>query len=198
MVFDGPVSGIVDEDARVEQLLSEMLMEGYILMEKSCPHPQCATPLVKKSQTDTPSHGINKAVDPLLVPSKSFEQPFKPIDGVPFCVACNSHVVTQESEVAILERCESLKSKGGILVAMSASTADSTASPGHEPEIIDVEPREIIDVTLVDEDSIPGPKAADESTMAVFEPVEHVEQPETAEPEEEQEEEEIMAEYSVR
>ena len=145
----------VDDEARIEQLLSEALMEGYVLLEKSCPHPKCATPLVKSNATETDGRAVDKVLEPMLVPSQSFEQPFKPIDGVPFCVSCQAHVVTQESEIKILERCDSLKSKGGILVAMteSVSTAESTVTAIPEPEIINVEP-EVIDVTCVDVDNL--------------------------------------------
>jgi hypothetical protein len=56
-----------------------------------------------------------------MVLSESFDQPFKPVPGVPICVACQSHVITHESEISILEQCDSLKDKGSILVALKDS-----------------------------------------------------------------------------
>ena len=47
------------------------------------------------------------------------------------CVGCNSHVVTCETEIAILEQGETLMDKGHIYVAMEA--------PAAEPEIINLE-----------------------------------------------------------
>lgn len=160
--FNGQVLDIVDDEARIEQLLSECLLEGYVLLEKSCPHPKCSTPLVKKNaETTSGVRGGGKEIEPLLVPSQSFNQPFTPINGVPYCVSCSSHVVTEQSEVDILEKSDALKNKGGVLVAMaeSTSTADSTASLLESPdlEVINVEPDEVIDVTYVDEASFPEP-----------------------------------------
>jgi uncharacterized Zn finger protein (UPF0148 family) len=42
--LSGNPSGM-DEEAHIEQLLNEKLMQGYLLLEKSC--PVCATLLVK-------------------------------------------------------------------------------------------------------------------------------------------------------
>lgn len=123
-------------EARLEQLLSEKLMQGYVLMETCC--PKCATPLVKNHHMVPKTLGsyseddgyvcVDKCV---LLPSESFDQPFKPVDGVPMCVACNSHVITQETEIGILEQCDSMKNKGSIYVALNA--------PKTEPEIIHLE-----------------------------------------------------------
>ena len=108
------------DESQIENLLSEKLMDGFVLLEKSC--PVCATPLVKSAEIydDDDNKIISGSVDvkPTLVPSGSFEQPFIPVGGVPFCVSCQSHVITQECEISILERCDSLKNKGSILVAL--------------------------------------------------------------------------------
>ena len=103
-----------EDEVHIEQLLSEKLMQGYVLLEKSC--PVCATPLVKSHEEEL--NDDEMPVRPTMVPSRSFDQPFIPVDGVPFCVHCNSHVITQECEISILERCDSLKNKGSILVAL--------------------------------------------------------------------------------
>ena len=126
-----------DED-HIEQLLSDKLMQGYVLLEKSC--PSCATPLVKQGVDDDAEGDISynaKPVDiPVLVSSQSFDQPFRPIAGVPFCVACQSHVVTEEAEISILERCDSLKHRGSILVALKGDSfteaEDATTQPSHQ------------------------------------------------------------------
>ncbi|VEU35889.1 unnamed protein product [Pseudo-nitzschia multistriata] len=123
------------KEARLEQMLSEKLMQGYVLMESTC--PKCSTPLVKNHQMvprslQCPSSDQNdtRRVDKcVLLPQESFDQPFKPVEGVPVCVQCNSHVITQETEVSILEQCDSMKDKGSIYVALEEITDD-------KPEII--------------------------------------------------------------
>ena len=92
-----------DEEAHIEQLLSEKLLQGYVLLEKAC--PACMTPLVKRNLEDMQDDNVAPIEKPIVVPSQSFDQPFHPVEGVPFCVACQSHVVTEESEIAILEKC---------------------------------------------------------------------------------------------
>jgi hypothetical protein len=125
-----------DEEARVEALLSDKLMDGYVLLEVSC--PACATPLVKNDMNiaddddgiqNHHSHNSNNHMEPVIVPSQSFEQPFSPVNGVPFCVACQSHVVTDESDISLLEKCDSLKHKGSILVALNGETSYTTTDP---------------------------------------------------------------------
>ena len=137
-------------DARIEQMLSEKLMSGYVLMEATC--PKCAVPLVKNHQMVPKSLSIDEhdapkiAVDdPIVLPSASFEQPFKPVDGVPMCVACDSHVITSEMEIAILEQDESLKDKGSIYVALEAASETIPETPQVEkpdrnkPNVINLE-----------------------------------------------------------
>lgn len=126
-----------DEEAHIEQLLSEKLMEGYVLLEKSC--PVCSTPLVKNHDgDDEDEEPVQKEIEPVMIPKGSFTQPFKPVAGVPFCVACSSHVITQEGEISILEKCSSLKGKGGILVALTGRGDANKPLRVEEPEIIDV------------------------------------------------------------
>lgn len=138
------------DDSQIEQLLSEKLIAGYVLMEATC--PKCAVPLVKshnsvpKTLGSSSFDGDDKKVvvdQVVLVPSGSFEQPFKPVNGVPMCVACDSHVITQQTELAILEECDSLKDKGSIYVALDAMTEPSTATqimPEIEEEKKEEEP----------------------------------------------------------
>lgn len=125
------------DEAHIEQLLSEKLMEGYVLLEKSC--PVCSTPLVKNQDEDEEEEPVEKEIEPVMIPKGSFTQPFRPVQGVPFCVACTSHVITQECEISVLEKCGSLKAKGGIRVALTVkSQNDEQPSVKEEPEIIDV------------------------------------------------------------
>lgn len=118
-------------EMEIEKLLSEKLLQGYLLLEKAC--PSCATPLVKQQinstvdKDDEVSH--NTSVEPLLVPSESFDQPFCPVAGVPFCVSCQSHVVTEESEVRLLEKSDTLKAKGSILVAIHEAGSSVSSMP---------------------------------------------------------------------
>lgn len=108
------------KEAKLEQLLSEKLMQGYVLLETSC--PVCSTPLVKNhamvprnlSSNSSDSMEGGQFAKHVLLPNESFDQPFRPVEGVPICVSCKSHVITQETEVSILEQCDSLKDKGSI------------------------------------------------------------------------------------
>ena len=110
-------------EARLEQLLSEKLMQGYVLLESSC--PVCATPLVKNHHMVPKSLSVRSESfeggtfkHNVLLPQDSFDQPFRPVEGVPICVSCKSHVITQETEISILEQCDSLRDKGSIYVAL--------------------------------------------------------------------------------
>lgn len=120
--------------ARVEDLISDRLMKGYSLLNSAC--PSCSTPLIKNDRgIDAPgAAGVNLAGAkfPIVVSSDSFDQPFIPVIGVPFCVSCQSHVVTQESDVDALESSESFKEKGSILVAFQQDDAsrEGAASTG--------------------------------------------------------------------
>lgn len=109
-------------EAHVEKLLSEKLLNGFVLLETCC--PACSTPLVKNNglKSSANDSGSNAKKDPFVLPSSSFDQPFRPVAGVPMCVICNSHVVTQESEIELLEQCDTLKDKGSILIAMKGSS----------------------------------------------------------------------------
>eukprot|EP00980_Cylindrotheca_fusiformis_P029017 scaffold22696_cov118-Cylindrotheca_fusiformis.AAC.11 len=101
-VPDQGTKGKLTEE-EVEDLLSERLLEGYQLIEKSC--PECTTPLIKIENSPQEVDG-NLLKTSVLIPNRNPEKPFDPVDGVPVCVACNCHVVTQECEMNILERHE--------------------------------------------------------------------------------------------
>ena len=135
-------------DAKIEQMLSEKLIKGYVLMEATC--PKCAVPLVKNHQMvprslsnlsgdendPTNMNVVDKAV---LLPVESFEQPFKPVDGVPMCVGCDSHVITSETEMTILEQCDALKDNGSIYVALETAAASPEEWEPKVDEIINLE-----------------------------------------------------------
>ena len=143
--IDSNISKTMEQDeAKIEQLLSDKLMEGFVLLDKSC--PVCSTPLVKKHEGED-EDPVEKEVEPVMIPRGSFTQPFKPIAGVPFCVACTSHVITQECEISVLENCNSLKMKGEILVALTGSEGTVTDNKERVPE----KQLEIIDVTKIEE-----------------------------------------------
>ncbi|KAG7337904.1 hypothetical protein IV203_022434 [Nitzschia inconspicua] len=137
-------------ESKIEQLLSEKLMEGYVLLESSC--PVCSTPLVKNEISSKDGRKeSSKMPKPVILSSNSFDKPFKPVDGVPICIVCRSHVVTHESEISILERCDSLKDKGSILLALYDSSSGSTGdveisskytTDGSAPVVISVESQE--------------------------------------------------------
>ena len=108
----------IDDDKK-EKLLTEKLLNGFVLLEDFC--PACSTPLVKNPESTTTKDDRQKRkmgeADHFLVPNESFQQPFRPVPGVPVCVVCDSHVITHEDDIDLLERCDSLKDKGSILVS---------------------------------------------------------------------------------
>jgi hypothetical protein len=119
-------------DEELEDLMSSMLMRGYVLCSSGCPAP-CYTPLLKKEsehpsadQASNSSKLTIKSKLPILISSESFEHPFVPVVGVPYCVKCQAHVVTCEADIEALERSESFRGKGTILVAMKETEDDET------------------------------------------------------------------------
>jgi hypothetical protein len=134
-------------DQHVEQLLSEKLMNGYTLCTGGC--PICLTPLIKNelvtktNSLTTPLSDPNNRF-PILVASESFEQPFIPVAGVPFCVVCQAHVVTSEADVDALEQSESFKDKGSILVALQddeqRESLDGNNAVEHVPSATNYNP----------------------------------------------------------
>jgi Sjogren's syndrome/scleroderma autoantigen 1 (Autoantigen p27) len=117
-------------EAEIEKLLSDKLMEGYILMETPC--PVCSTPLVKNHSKGSNPNNKSIMKQPVTLSNDSFHKPFKPVDGVPICVVCRSHVVTHESDISILERCDSLKDRGSILLALYSSSSTTATSNGDD------------------------------------------------------------------
>jgi hypothetical protein len=166
----------VDNMAHIEHLLSEKLLEGYVLLESTC--PACSTPLVKNNHMVPKSLAENGGApmkNPVLVSADSFDKPFKPVQGVPVCVVCQAHVVTRESEISILERCESLKDKGSILLALNDPNASSGSGytemeEGNEknPVVISVESSDHYGEENVVE-VLPSPKSGDELKPIVIE-----------------------------
>jgi hypothetical protein len=155
-VSDGTVESWHAKD--IESLLSEKLLEGYSLLDTSCPH--CVTPLVKRKaptmnfspRSDQPI-SKDKSITPhismayvavkpqpssdSMVLSGSFAQeaaPFSPVSGVPFCVFCNAHVVTRDEDMIALERCHSLKDRGSIIVAIDDEDRQDSAVEVRLPE----------------------------------------------------------------
>jgi len=139
-----------DEEDLVERLLSERLLEGFLLLEKAC--PACSTPLVKEPLDDDQQRPpstlpggdgggkltkkdaalirmINSQESNLSETTKSAH----PIQGIPFCVSCKAHVITDESEVKFLDQTDVAKLTGSILVDLAgapspqASQYDNTA-----------------------------------------------------------------------
>mmetsp|Transcript_4955 Transcript_4955/g.5480 ORF Transcript_4955/g.5480 Transcript_4955/m.5480 type:complete len:363 (-) Transcript_4955:41-1129(-) len=151
--------GIQEEEineAKLEHLLSEKLMEGYVLLETSC--PVCSTPLVKnhhmvpKSLSPSAEFEVGNFAKSVLLPSKSFEQPFRPVEGVPICVSCKSHVITQETEVCILEQCDSLKDKGSIYVALKDVQEGQFCSDENDQAKANFSPPAIIHLENMEEE----------------------------------------------
>jgi len=105
---DGSVGSVLSE-SEVETLLTEKLIQGFVLQPTCC--PTCNTPLVK-AMTNMPipveeddGDGAGKTV---------------PINGVPFCVSCCAHVMTTKEEIRIMtEKNALLGGSGAVLLAMS-------------------------------------------------------------------------------
>jgi Sjogren's syndrome/scleroderma autoantigen 1 (Autoantigen p27) len=154
--YHGLRSPLNDEDLEIERLLSQKLLEGYVLMERSC--PACATPLVK-NHVGQDEDDAGRELSPFVVPSQSFDQPFRPVNGVPFCVSCQAHVVTDESEISILEQCDSLKTKGQILISLQ-----SYASEVQEEQNDDVDD-EIRHVRSGEEETRPAKNGCDATSL---------------------------------
>ena len=102
----------------VERLLSERLVQGYVLLEKAC--PACATPLIKQDVASSapildkyalPHSRSSHSSSSNSSTGSSRQQ--NPVPGIAYCVQCRAHVVTRASEVEFLER---KQRKGQILV----------------------------------------------------------------------------------
>ena len=97
------------QENEIEELLSDRLVDGCVLMDRSC--PACVTPLLKQVDELVPYPGD----DASLKRGKSRDttksnQSLTPIEGVPFCVACQAHVVTSSDEIdKVEEQKQSLK-----------------------------------------------------------------------------------------
>lgn len=90
-------------ETEIEELISDQLVGGCVLMDKSC--PACVTPLLKQMD-ELP---VEPHDDASLKKGKSKDTTksslsLVPIDGVPFCVACQAHVVTCNDEVEKVEK----------------------------------------------------------------------------------------------
>jgi len=179
----------IEDENVIEERLSERLLQGFVLLEKNC--PVCATPLVKNQPKHSDDDAYEPTREPMMVSSASFEQPFNPVDGVPFCVACSSHVVTQESEVQLIQHSNTLKRKGSIVVALqSAGTTDSP---------VDVKEEDGLRAARSNEFVVSSPRkqsVIDVTDMKGFEPQTHAD--EKKEDEGNQGDDEVMVEYSVR
>eukprot|EP00934_Nitzschia_sp_Nitz4_P002837 Nitzschia sp. Nitz4//scaffold139_size61406//21186//24205//NITZ4_006453-RA/size61406-snap-gene-0.10-mRNA-1//-1//CDS//3329535831//2827//frame0 len=103
----GPSTDEMAEEAKIEQMLSEKLMDGFVLLESSC--PICSTPLVKNynDDEDEVEEEEDDDMEPVVVQCESDS----PIIGVPFCVSCLAHIATHSRENELLEQ-EQAKAKG--------------------------------------------------------------------------------------
>eukprot|EP00977_Amphora_coffeiformis_P014335 scaffold3973_cov161-Amphora_coffeaeformis.AAC.4 len=98
------------QEEEVEIMLSDRLVEGCVLMEKSC--PACVTPLLKQMDglLEPDQLGDNSLKRGKSHETSKSNQTLTPINGVPFCVACQAHVVTSPDEIQkVEEQKQSLK-----------------------------------------------------------------------------------------
>ena len=96
-------------ESEVEELISDQLVGGCVLMDKSC--PACVTPLLKHVDTWTVElNDENSLKNGKSRDTTKSALSLTPIDGVPFCVACQAHVVTSSDEIdKVEEKKQSLK-----------------------------------------------------------------------------------------
>ena len=97
------------QEEEIEIMLSDRLVEGCVLLDKSC--PACVTPLLKQIDALEPDlSGDNSLKKGKSHESSKSNKSLTPIDGVPFCVACQAHVVTSMDEIdKVEEQKETLK-----------------------------------------------------------------------------------------
>jgi hypothetical protein len=141
-------------DDEVEHLLSERLLDGFLLLERAC--PACTTPLVKQpldtdtSNTEpwTPTES-KKAISKIQkMHSSGQDSPMScattpatrtpaPIPGVPFCVHCKAHCITHESEIQHLDAAHNtMKHQGKILVDLVPAVHQFTEPDMYETTTI--------------------------------------------------------------
>lgn len=143
--------GSTAEDERIEQLLSERVLQGCVLLERPC--PQCRTPLIQipsckgnseeEHPDDEDDDNINSENDdqtPVLVPSftdtvSTEDSKFEPVPGIPYCVCCLAHVIRDRSQVSKLMSSSNkagnewmLARKGAVLVATPSQHEKEAAS----------------------------------------------------------------------
>ena len=111
-------------------LLQESLSQSQLQLQLQLQLQQIASTEGNNSINDSKDYSnlmtntsINSTVKtntirPFIIPSHSFETPFTPLPGIPFCVSCHAHVVMTEDNVKVLEGCDTLKDKGQIFVAL--------------------------------------------------------------------------------
>jgi len=102
---DGSFSSVISE-SEVETLLTEKLMQGFVLQPNCC--PTCNTPLVKAMINMPIAANGDDANDTT------------PINGVPFCVSCKAHVMKTKEEIRIMTETNAIMgARGEVLLAMS-------------------------------------------------------------------------------
>jgi hypothetical protein len=141
-----------DED-EVEELLSNKLMNGFMLIDKPC--PKCMIPLVKKpctqgdvnistSSISSKSSSGAGEFETRIVTNLSLEQIPKPVKGIPYCVICENYVLTCPAESKWLERLHAMEILGqGAFSGHSIDTREletlgakmSTHCPGPEQAV---------------------------------------------------------------
>ena len=122
-----PQSSAEPDEEIVEDLLSAKLMNGFMLIDKPC--PRCLIPLVKKpyihdanSQASSSISSRDKDFGAFqIVSNETIHEVAKPIKGVPYCVLCDSYVLTNHNETRVLERLQAIQILGRDEVAMIPS-----------------------------------------------------------------------------
>lgn len=115
----------------MEELLFDHLLKGSRLLEKRC--PACHNQLLKKGVTPvlfSPSSVQgNSSFDSAASEIDDNVGPWEPIEGLPYCLACEAHVVTNEFELSFaaeqLSNNSKMQKKGALLQLMDGSRPNS-------------------------------------------------------------------------
>jgi len=123
----------------MEKLLLDHLLKGSKLIEKWC--PACHFPLLKKGVTPllfspaSVSVQGNSSFDSGVSEQEDGGQ-WIPTDGIPYCLSCETHVVTNEFELAFaaeqMSSSHKMSKKGSLLHLMQAPSRPSSPDKANQ------------------------------------------------------------------
>jgi len=129
----------VQETVNMEKLLLDHLLKGSKLIEKWC--PACHFPLLKKGVTPLLFSPASVSVQgDSSFDSGASEQEdscqWMPTDGIPYCLSCETHVVTNEFELAFaaeqMSSSHKMSKKGSLLHLMQVPSRPSSPDKANQ------------------------------------------------------------------